>query len=75
MIKTATFGFTISTNFFAFNDVSSGRYTNESAVVKFFEFSRPDGEKKVTMTLRSDIFDFNDSIIGFAISNSPKDAT
>ena len=57
------------------NFAADGGLYAEMVKNRSFEFSNPDGEKNVTIILRSPIFDFKDSISGFAISNSPKDAT
>ena len=62
-------------NLFALKDVSSGRYSFVSANLYSFEFSYPDGEKNVTIILILSKLFFKVSIIGLAISNSPKEET
>jgi hypothetical protein len=74
-MKIAILGFTVLTNLFALQELSSGRYTFESAYPYFFEFSYPEGEKNVTIIFRLSNLFFNDSIMGLAISNSPKEET
>ena len=75
MIKITILGFKALINLFALKDVSSGRYSFVSANLYSFEFSYPDGEKNVTIILILSKLFFKVSIIGLAISNSPKEET